>query len=304
MFWWRVLRGILPDEATLNYRHIAEIRRCKVCLAMDENLEHALIHCSHAKPLWEEAAAWFGLRLPRLHPDSWARDITCDTRFTNDDRAKITTIMWSIWHSRNRIKHGEEGRNPTAMIKATKEAIALLHLPRRDAMILLGFGWRPPDEGVVKITSDVALNLADGRGGAGEVARSSSALLGAWCKPYLGISDPLIMEGLSLRDGVRFASLRGYSHVVMETDCLEMVTLWNTRHNSRSIVAPLLLEIGELCNNFTLFDIQRVIKSANVPAHLCAKRACTLNVTDSWLEETPSFLVTSLLADCPENAFI
>ena len=300
VFWWRVLRGILPDEVTLNYRHIAEIRRCKVCLAMDENLEHALIHCSHAKCFWEEAYAWFGLRLPRLHPDSWARDITCDPRFTNDDRAKITTIMWSIWHSRNRIKHGEEGRNPTATIRATKEAIALLHLPRRDVMILPGFGWRPPDEGVVKITTDGALNFADGRGGAGGVARSSSALLGAWCKPYLGISDPLIMEGLSLRDGVRFASLRGFSHVVMETDCLEMVTLWNTRHNSRSIVAPLLLEIGELCNNFTLFVIQHVNRPANLPAHLCAKRACILNVTESWLEETPSFLVTSLLADCPK----
>ena len=171
-------------------------------------------------------------------------------------------------------------------------------------MILHGFGWRPPDEGVVKITTDGALNFADGRGGAGGVARSSSALLGAWCKPYLGISDPLIMEGLSLRDGVRFASLRGFSPRGMETDCLEMVTLWTTRHNSRSIVAPLLVEIGELCNNFTLFDIQHVNRPANVPAHLCAKRACTLNVTDSWLEETPSFLVTSLLADCPENAFI
>ena len=98
---------------------------------------------------------------------------------------------------------------------------------------------RPPDDGVVKITMDGALNIADGRGGAGGVARSSSALLGAWCKPYLGISDPLIMEGLSLRDGVRFASLRGFSHVIMETDCLEMVTLWTTCHNSRSVVAPL-----------------------------------------------------------------
>uniref|UniRef100_A0A453C002 CCHC-type domain-containing protein n=1 Tax=Aegilops tauschii subsp. strangulata TaxID=200361 RepID=A0A453C002_AEGTS len=29
-----------------------------------------------------------------------------------------------------------------------------------------------------------------------------------------------------------------------------------------------------------------------------------LNVTDCWLEETPSFLVTSLLADCPGNAFV
>ena len=107
----------------------------------------------------------------------------------------------------------------------------------------------------MKITTDGALNLADGRGGAGGIARSPTALLGAWCKLYVGISDPLIMEGLSLRDGVRFASLHGFSHVIMEVDCLELVTLWTTRHNYRSIVALLLLEIGELSVHFFSFII-------------------------------------------------
>ncbi|KAM3368967.1 hypothetical protein ACQJBY_017088 [Aegilops geniculata] len=90
----------------------------------------------------------------------------------------------------------------------------------------------------------------------------------------------------------------------MEVDCLEMVNLWNTRHNSRSIVAPILVEIGELVSDFSLFVIQHVLRSANVPAHLCAKHACTLNVTESWLEDNPGFLLTSLLADCRENAFV
>uniref|UniRef100_A0A453C674 RNase H type-1 domain-containing protein n=2 Tax=Aegilops tauschii subsp. strangulata TaxID=200361 RepID=A0A453C674_AEGTS len=130
-------------------------------------------------------------------------------------------------------------------------------------------GWRSPDAGVVKITTDGALNLVEGRGGAGGVARSSTAFLGAWSKPYLGVStDPLIIEAFSLREGVRFATLRGFLHVIIEVDCLELVTLWRTRHNSRSIVAPIL------------------------------------NVTETWLAETPSFLVTSLLADCPGNALI
>ena len=112
------------------------------------------------------------------------------------------------------------------------------------------------------------------------------------------------MECLSLRDGVLFARLRGFQHVIMEVDCLELVKYWQSRHNSRSIVAPLFLEIGELCTTFSSFDIQHVNRGANVPAHLCAKRACTLNVTESWLDETPSFLVTSLLADCTECAFM
>ena len=106
--------------------------------------------------------------------------------------------------------------------------------------------------------------------------------LGAWCKPFDGVSDPLIMEALSLREGVRFATLRGFQHVIMEVDCLELVSLWETRHNSRSIVAPVLLEIGELSSFFTTFDVIHVSRSANLPAHLCAKYACTLNVTERW----------------------
>ena len=60
-------------------------------------------------------------------------------------------------------------------------------------MVLPGFGWRPPDEGAVKITTDGALDLHGGRGGASGIARWSTAFLGAWSKPYLGVSDPLII---------------------------------------------------------------------------------------------------------------
>ena len=48
VFWWRVLRGILPDEATLKIRHIKPISLCRVCLGEEESLMHALLHCSHA----------------------------------------------------------------------------------------------------------------------------------------------------------------------------------------------------------------------------------------------------------------
>ena len=102
-----------------------------------------------------------------------------------------------------------------------------------------GHGWRPPEAGLVKINTDGALNFPDGRGGAGGVARSPSTFLGAWCKPFIGVSDPLIIEAFSLREGVRFATLRGFQHVIMEVDCLELVMLWKTRHNSQSIVASI-----------------------------------------------------------------
>ena len=156
----------------------------------------------------------------------------------------------------------------------------------------------------MKINTDAAVGMDKDIVGAGGVARSSTALLGAWSKPHFGVSDPFIPETLVLRDGVIFANLRGFSHVIMETDCLEIVNLWKTRHYSLSVVAPVLGEIRELALVFSSFDIQHVNPAANVPAHLCAKHACTLMVTESWTGSKPSFLLTSLLADDARSSFV
>ena len=92
-------------------------------------------------------------------------------------------------------------------------------------------------------------------------------------------------------------------HVIMETDCLEAVNLWNSCYTNRSMIEPILYEIGELALSFTSFSIQHVMRTTNGPAHLCAKHCGTLNVTESWLDTTPSFLTRNLLSDCSANAF-
>jgi hypothetical protein len=83
----------------------------------------------------------------------------------------------------------------------------------------------------------------------------------------------------------------------MEVDCLEVFDLWNSRAVSRSVVAPLLLEIEGLVSNFNFFVIQHVMRASNLPAHLCAKYACTQDETSCWMDLEPSFLASSLQAD-------
>ncbi|KAE8800936.1 Alanyl-tRNA synthetase [Hordeum vulgare] len=303
VFWWRVLQGILPDESTLEYRHIRDTSLCKLCLLADEDLEHALIHCSHARSFWVEAQALLDFQLPTLHPDSWRKDILTDPRFSPKDRATIITIMWSIWSSRNRWTHDGESFDPMQSIKYTREALALLEIPKAQPATLPGYGWHPPEGNQVKINIDAAVDILRQQCAAGGVARSRCSLLGAWAKPHAGVTDPLIAETLALREGVIFASLRGFPDVVMETDCQEVVNLWHDRRDGRSVVDAILFEIEELSHTFSFFVIQHVLRAANGPAHLCAKYACTTNTTESWLTETPSFLVSSLLADCPANTF-
>jgi ribonuclease HI len=224
--------------------------------------------------------------------------------FSDTDRAKMITTMWAIWGSRNSWTHDKGSYDPVQSLKMAKEALAVLEVPRKIAATLPGHGWRPPDDDLVKINTDGGLSTAVRKGGAGGIARSRTGYLGAWSKPYEGITDPLIAETLALRDGVIFARLRGYPKVVMETDCLEVVCLWNNRRDNRSVVAPILQEVGELVEYFSFFSIQFVPRSANNSAHLCAKLACTLMVTSSWLDCIPDFLKISIIADSAGAALV
>jgi hypothetical protein len=297
VFWWRVLRGILPIERTLQHRHIATLAKCRICLSADEDMMHALVKCSHARKFWREAYHWLDVKLPDLHPDTWTRDILCDPIVANADRPKIVTVMWAIWTSRNNITHDKAGFDPTHSMQMTRDMLALLDVPMMHARILPGHGWKPPDDGWVKINTDAGISFDARKGGAGGVVRDAAGFIGAWSKPYPGISDPLIAEAMALRDGVIFAKLRGFSRVVMEVDCLEIVDLWDSRAGSRAVIAPILQEIEGLLFSFISFRIQHVIRSSNTLAHLCAKHACTLEITSCWMEQPPSFLVSSLMAD-------
>jgi hypothetical protein len=61
------------------------------------------------------------------------------------------------------------------------------------------------------------------KGGGGGVARLASSFVAAWCKPYHGITDPLIAEVLALQDCVIYAQLRGFPDVEMKIGCLSIV---------------------------------------------------------------------------------
>ncbi|KAE8797471.1 Alanyl-tRNA synthetase [Hordeum vulgare] len=297
VFWWRVLRGILPVESVLKYRHIANDSACKLCLNPDETLRHALLDCSHARKFWDIGPDWLEVSRPDVKPQTWKIDILCDQRYSESERAKLVSIMWSIWTSHNNITHDRGPVSPSQSMILTRDALAMLDIPRNQALTLPGHGWRPPDQGTIKINTDGSVASQHSIGGGGGVARSEQAFIAAWCKPFRGVTDPLVAEALALREGVRFARLRGFSKVVLETDSLELVQLWHLRDNSRSVVAPIMDEIGENVVFFSSFCIQHCNRTANTPAHLCAKHASTREVTECWMHVQPSFLVTCLQAD-------
>jgi hypothetical protein len=118
--------------------------------------------------------------------------------FSVSDRAKIITTMWAIWLSRNSWTHDHGSYDPVQSLKMAKDTLAVLEIPKKDVTILPGHGWRPPDADIVKINTDGGLPLEARQGGSGGVARTHTTFLGAWSKPYPGVTDSLVAEALAL----------------------------------------------------------------------------------------------------------
>ncbi|KAE8812404.1 Alanyl-tRNA synthetase [Hordeum vulgare] len=93
VFWWRVLRGILPVESVLKHRHISTGSACKVCLNPDETPRHALLECSHSMKFWDIAPEWLDVHRPNVQSQTWKTDILCDQRHSEADKAKLVSIM-------------------------------------------------------------------------------------------------------------------------------------------------------------------------------------------------------------------
>jgi hypothetical protein len=134
-------------------------------------------------------------------------------------------------------------------MEMVRETLQTLELPREKVCLKSArpvAKWLRPPDGFVKINSDGAFNVTDNLAATGAIAREGLVFRGATSKIYRGVSDPLFIESLALRDAVIFARGRCFSRVVFEVDSEDLVRLWHNRAKDRSVIKQVLDEISEL----------------------------------------------------------
>jgi hypothetical protein len=126
VFWWRVLKGILPDYATLARRHVRDHSTCPVCKSTSKSLYHAPVECTHAQLFWTATKDAFNLKLPNLHLETLAEEVLSEVHFPNLDREMAISLMASIWDSRNKWSHDDHGFDPKTTVEFISETLVLL----------------------------------------------------------------------------------------------------------------------------------------------------------------------------------
>lgn len=301
VFWWRVARGMLPCYGELHRRHIKTKANCPLCGCEEETLYHSLLMCDHARKFWDAGRLHFDIKPPKLHPNSWSMDILNPNLVKRDDAALMISIMWAIWHSRNKYTHGETSYQPWQSMALIDDIVRTLELPERttDTLIMPRPKWCPPAEGWLKFNTDGATDEARRRGGAGMVVRNHAGeFILAMATRYDHIFDPLSLELLAIRDAVALAAEKGFQMVHVETDCKEIQIMWEAGL-SRSRVSNILVEIRELTVAFQGFKLLYASRLCNGAAHLTAKVALDIENNVTNYDVIPGFLVCMLQTDMP-----
>ena len=105
-------------------------------------------------------------------------------------------------------------------------------------------------------------------------------------------------EAEAFRAGVQLIHTVTQGAVIIETDSLELVGLWNNEEIQRSEFTIMVFrDIQELSSSFSSFRVVHARRSANKAAHVCASFA-EHSAFDVWANAPPSFLLQVLQDDC------
>ena len=111
----------------------------------------------------------------------------------------------------------------------------------------------------MKINVDAAFKAESQQGATGVVIRDENGhVLVAKCKWYDSIPNILTVEAYAARDGAVLMNLLNRPKVMLETDSLELQSLWRSKDNNRSTNRPVLNEVQELIGRCMVFELSHV----------------------------------------------
>ena len=135
-------------------------------------------------------------------------------------------------------------------------------------------------------------------GAIGAVARDAEGeFLMAMTRRLPAVASALAAEAEALRAGVQLIHTVTNGPMMLETDSLEVVALWNNRATQRSEFTPIFDDIQDLASSFSSFCIMHVKRTANMAAHACAHFVAS-SAFEVWANDAPSFLLQTLQYDC------
>nr|XP_023916886.1 uncharacterized protein LOC112028429 [Quercus suber] len=105
------------------------------------------------------------------------------------------------------------------------------------------------------------------------------------------------VEAKAFEMGLLFAKDIGVRDVVLEGDSMVVYNALCNFSSPPSSIATVVQGIQKLCGDFRTVGFSHVRRQGNVPAHLLAKHASSIDDYVFWIEEDPCYIMQALIHD-------
>ncbi|KAL6586451.1 hypothetical protein OROMI_001439 [Orobanche minor] len=214
-------------------------------------------------------------------PDVWTWFYSLKQALDRSQFESFVCTCWCLWYNRNRVTHGEKmmevpevALSAQDYIRRFKEARLQFHISRPPETVQF---WRPLVAPFVKINCDAALLSRLACTGLGMVAHDSAGTLIGWKQKRIDqLYDPEIAEAYAVMASVEYARQRGWTHVMVEGDCLRIIQDVNTSSPCLSSAGRIIEQIKQMSLFFDSIIFSHISRTGNDLAH-CLAMSCLVN---------------------------
>ncbi|KAJ1385829.1 Ribonuclease H domain [Sesbania bispinosa] len=162
--------------------------------------------------------------------------------------------------------------------------------------------WQPPPPGSSKLNVDGSHIPSSRRMGVGGVLRDANKNWISGFSGFQGIGTVVEAEFLAVLTGLEFAWQKGVTHLILELDCLEVVSEINQPSSMPSHPNYVVIcNIRDFMNRNWEVTLQHVARDANRPADCLAKLGTSCEISFLDWNDPPPQVDTLVLQDslCP-----
>jgi ribonuclease HI len=279
---WRICKGCLPTRMRLQEKRVPCPLLCPFCNQENEDDWHVLFDCEasiHAR----NSAGLDHVILPRLQQHVNARDLifaVCsdEDRDTAGLFAMLLSVIWSNRNSKVWNESSESGRMLGFKARHLWEDWdAVQKIQQRNVnsdQQQLVVRWEKPMPGWYKCNVDAAFHQELNKTSTGWCLRDHLGRFVVAATTWLDGNCSIVEgESIALLEAMKFMELKGYSHVVFETDSKNVV---DAIHHFRSGSSDFSLLVSNICHILSCnqnFMVKFAKRLANMVAHTLARAA-------------------------------
>jgi ribonuclease HI len=158
--------------------------------------------------------------------------------------------------------------------------------------------WSKPPPGWTKLNVDGSWEEKEMRGGTGMILRDEEGnIIVTACKHLKSCASPLEAEALAVVEGLQIAVTHTDRPILLESDCLELISMMKEVGVNRSSLATTINEAKRLWSEAIGCNISHISREANEVSHILARLGCKSLCTNTWDRAGPDIISSACNQD-------